>query len=217
MNDYKTKIYYRDRAAEYEQIYYRHKPDRRREIDDEVDRLKSYVSNRTVLELACGTGYWTERMAETAESITALDIWLEMIEEARNKKYRNPVDFVRADMEHLPVKAGLFDLVAVGFWFSHQPRQAYEDFFESLIYPLKKGGRVWMIDNNPPAEGRFKESVGIDEHGNNFKKRRLDNGQEYVILKNYFEERELREIFSSAFKIERLVYKKYYWSVLLAV
>ncbi|MBN1212835.1 MAG: class I SAM-dependent methyltransferase, partial [candidate division Zixibacteria bacterium] len=119
MSDHKTKKYYRDRAAEYEQIYYRHVPGRHREIDDEIDRLKSHVSNRTVLELACGTGYWTDKMAETAESIIALDIWMEMLDEARKKKYRNPVAFIRADMTHLPLKPALFDLVAVGFWFSH--------------------------------------------------------------------------------------------------
>jgi ubiquinone/menaquinone biosynthesis C-methylase UbiE len=217
MNDRKTRDYYRIRAAEYEQIYYRHVPERRREIEDESERLKSFVSGRTVLELACGTGYWTEIMADTARSIVALDIWMEMLAEARKKKYKSRVDFVRADMLHPPVKADSFDMVAVGFWFSHQPRQAYEEFFECLRYPLKKNGRIWMIDNNPPAEGRTKESVRVDEYGNNFKKRCLDDGREFVILKNYFEEEELKNILSPVFKIERLVYKNYYWSVQLTL
>ncbi|MFZ5979845.1 MAG: class I SAM-dependent methyltransferase [Candidatus Zixiibacteriota bacterium] len=215
MNDARTVTYYRERAAEYEQIYYRHQPDRRREIDDEADRLKSYAAGRDVLELACGTGYWSRIMAQTARRITAVDIWQEMLNEARKKQYRSPVDFVRGDMDRLPVKAHAFDFIAVGFWFSHQPRQLYNRFYENLKQPLRPGGKVWMIDNNPPAEGRFKESDHIDEHGNNYKKRFLNDGREYVILKNYFEKDELKTVFEPVFHLEKIVYERFYWSVLL--
>ena len=215
MNDSRTVDYYRDRAAEYEQIYYRHQPERRREIDDEADRLKSFAADRDVLELACGTGYWSRVMAQTARRITAVDIWMEMLDEARKKKYPAPVDFVRGDMERLPIREQAFDFVAVGFWFSHQPRQFYDRFFELLKRPLLPGGKIWMIDNNPPAEGRFKESVCVDEHGNNFKKRFLDDGRKYVILKNYFEKEDLISIFEPFFRIEKLVHGRYYWSILL--
>jgi len=215
MSDSKTVNYYRDRAAEYEQIYYRHQPERRREIDDEADRLKSHVADRDVLEMACGTGYWSWIMARTARRITAIDIWMEMLDEARKKNFRSPVDFIRGDMENLPVRDNAFDFIAVGFWFSHHPRQFYDQFFETLKRPLKKDGLVWMIDNNPPAEGRFKESARVDSHGNNFKKRYLDDGREYVILKNYFEKDELQMIFNPVFKIKKLVYKEFYWSILM--
>lgn len=215
MNDSRTLKYYRDRAPEYEQIYYRPEPERRREIDDEANRLKGYVRDCSVLEWACGTGYWTRIMAETASHIIAFDFWMEMIAQARKKKYRSPVAFLQADMEYLPLKAAVFDFLAVGFWFSHQPCQEYERFFERLKYPLKKDGRIWMIDNNPPAEGLQKTSPGCDKFGNNLKERFLDNGREYIIIKNYFEEMQLRDIFTPAFKIERLVFGKYYWSILM--
>ncbi len=212
MSDPDTSKYYRARAREYEQIYYREVPERRKEIDDEVTWLIELVEGKSVLDLACGTGYWTKFASETARDITAIDQAPEMIAEARKKEYRSPVTFVEGDMFSYRFDRR-FDVIIVGFWFSHQPRQEYERFFNLLSDLVERGGVVWMIDNNPPAEGSQQNSVGTDEYGNNFKKRYLDDGTEFVILKNYFSEKQLREIISPYADILRLTYGIYYWSV----
>ncbi len=214
MNDPLTEEYYSARAPEYEQIYYRDVPQRRQEIDDQVVRVKKLATGRTVLDLACGTGYWTKVLAETAREVIASDLSPAMLVEARKKEYVCPVEFVRTDMfEHRFDKR--FDLVTSGFWFSHQPRQEFDRFFEVLRHPLTEDGLIWLIDNNPPAEGPKVESERVDEHGNNFKKRFLDGGEQYVILKNYFEKQELKDIFAAEFEVLELVYRNCYWSVLL--
>jgi ubiquinone/menaquinone biosynthesis C-methylase UbiE len=211
MQDKETQDYYRERAESYEEIYYREQPDRRKEIDDEVIRVRNLVAGKTVLELACGTGYWTKLMSETAQSIVASDLSDEMLDIAKRKPLGCPVEFVAADMfaHNWPEKS--FDIVAVGFWFSHQPKQEYQQFFELVTRPLKSGGTIWLIDNNPPAEGTHHEHVRVDEHGNNFKRRYLKDGRDFTILKNYFGEPELRELFSNRFEIRRLTYGVYYW------
>ncbi len=208
--------YYNERAPEYEQIYFREVPDRRREIDEEADRMRQLSKDKTVLELACGTGYWTQIASESAKSILASDISPEMIAEARKKNFRCPVEFVLADLYLLPFPEHSFDLVNLGFWFSHEPKQGYRGLFESLSARLKPGGLIWMIDNNPPAEGSNVDSVGTDDNGNNLKKRLLSNGKEFVIIKNYFSADQLRSIFSEQFTIERLTFGSYYWSTVLA-
>lgn len=215
MRDKPTEEYYRHRAAEYEQIYFREIPERRKEIDDEADRLRALVAGKAVLEMACGTGYWTKVMSETAAQVTASDIWPEMLAQAKQKQFGCPVDFIAADMFAHPWPEKAFDVVAVGFWFSHQPKQEFDKFFELLWRPLKPGGRIWLIDNNPPAEGTHHEFVRKDEFGNSFKRRYLENGEQHVILKNYYEEEELRQIFEPTMRIERMTYKNYYWSVVL--
>lgn len=263
MNDRETADYYRARAQEYEQIYFRDIPERRKEIDDEASRLRTLVTGKNVLELACGTGYWTKVMAETAAHITAIDLWPEMIAVAKKKTLRAPVDFIAADMFTHPLAENSYDFIAVGFWFSHQPKQEYEKFFALITKPLKTsspmthgamtngaiakdattsdpmakdatlseptksgsitsgpiaGGAIWMIENNPPAEGgKGHELVNHDEFGNSYKRRHLEDGSPYVILKNYFDESELRALFAPRFTVQSLVYKKYYWSVVLTL
>lgn len=218
MTDHKTTDYYRVRAQEYEQIYYRDNPERRQEIADEVERLKKLVAGKKVLELACGTGYWTQVMSETASHVTALDIWPEMIAEAKKKTFGGPVEFICMDMFAGNIPINNFDCVTVGFWFSHQPKQEYEKFYELITKPLKKNGYIWLIDNNPPAEGgKGHEWVSRDEFGNNYKKRYLNNGEPYIILKNYFDEAELVTLFEHRFKIQEMIYKTYYWSVVMQV
>ena len=208
--------YYRQRASEYEQIYYRDVPQRQEELASERLRLVGLVDDLEVLDLACGTGHWLEGMATTARQIVASDINLAMLGEARSKSIPGPIEFVQADLYQAPFAANSFDLVSLGFWFSHHPRQAYDTLFEAIRRPLRPGGKIWMIDNNPTAEGISREPVGSDEHGNNFTRRYLDNGEAYVIMKNYFSESELHGLFSRHFQVERLTYGACYWSVVLA-
>lgn len=216
MTDHELIEYYRARAAEYEQVYYRHQPERRGEIDEQAEYLRGLVRGKDVLDIACGTGYWTKIISQTAGYIAAVDLSVEMLREAGRKKYDAPAEFVVGDLNRLPFDAAAFDVITLGFWFSHQPKQEYDLFFKQLLQPLRDGGLIWMIDNNPPAEGPRPDSERTDAHGNNFKRRFLQSGEEYVILKNYFSEDQLRETFAPHFAVKRLVYKRYYWSVLLS-
>jgi len=221
MTDESLVKYYNARAPEYEQIYYRDDSARQVELAAARNRLNNIVNKKRVLELASGTGYWTEVMSHTATEIMAVDLSAEMIIEAGKKEYACPVNFDQADIGNLPVKGSTFDIVAIGFWFSHQPKQDYGEFFENITKPLSPDGKIWMIDNNLPAEGNS-SSVRTDQHGNHFKRRYLDSGEEHIILKNYFTQDELEKLFSGNskqiphFKIERLDFGKYYWAILLA-
>ncbi|MDF1543488.1 MAG: class I SAM-dependent methyltransferase [bacterium] len=207
--------YYCQRAPEYEQIYYRDMPERRREIDDEIARLQELCKDKSVLDIPCGTGYWTAIMQDSADQIVAADLSREMLAEASGRIRNEKVSLVQADINKPPFATGAFDLVALGFWLSHHPRQHFVTLFESLKRLIKPAGKIWMIENNPPAEGDRPESFGSDKHGNNFKERFLDSGKRFVIMKNYFSEEEIRELLSANFRIERLTYGKYYWSAVL--
>ncbi len=207
--------YYRARAPEYEQIYYRDVPLRRQEIEDCCQYLEQIAKNKVVLDLACGTGYWTKVAANSAKEVIATDIAGEMIVQARQKEYHAPVSFAVSDIYQPPFLPDSFDLVILGFWLSHEPKQNHAKLFDAITYPLKPNGHIWMIDNNPPAECPQRDSMGSDEYGNNFKIRKLSNGDEFQILKNYFSKAELEEILSKRFQIMDLVHKNYYWSALI--
>ena len=207
--------YYRARAGEYEQIYYRKVPERRQEIKDHCSYLEKIAKNKAVLDLACGTGYWTKISGNTAKEVVASDIVIEMINQAKLKECVSPVDFVISDLHQPPFAPKSFDLITLGFWLSHEPKQNYDQLFDSISSPLREDGLIWMIDNNPPAEGPRSDSVGSDEHGNNLKTRRLEYGNEFVIIKNYFSQEQLTQILSQKFVIRDLIHQPYYWSALV--
>jgi len=89
-------IYYSERAPEYEEIY--EKPERQDELAQISHYLTNNFRNKQVKEIACGTGYWTKYISETAYSITASDINDSALEIAKSKSYDCPVEFINEDI-----------------------------------------------------------------------------------------------------------------------
>src|SRR5512139_3358768 len=77
--------YYAQRASEYERIYA--KPERQADLRRLEALVRTLLAGRRVLELACGTGYWTQVMAESSAQVTALDANEEVLAIARAKRY----------------------------------------------------------------------------------------------------------------------------------
>src|SRR5207302_8191007 len=69
--------YYAARAAEYERIY--EKPERQRDLARLRELIPAYFAGRDVLDVACGTGYWTQWIAPGARRVTAIDINVETL------------------------------------------------------------------------------------------------------------------------------------------
>ena len=59
--------YYAARACRYEKVY--DTPARARDIAEIEHHLKERFAGLRVLEVACGTGFWTRRVADTADAI----------------------------------------------------------------------------------------------------------------------------------------------------
>jgi len=90
--------YYRKRARGFEEEFYQgSNPVRQRELQIIVDFSKRTFKNRRVLDVACGTGCWTQVVSETARSIVGVDIAQEMLEVAKTKIYKCPVSFCKGD------------------------------------------------------------------------------------------------------------------------
>jgi len=74
MLDDNLKKYYEARAPEYEQVYLRDDPARELEEDHIISAMKKLFFGRSVLEIACFTGYWTRTLSGTAQHILCLKI-----------------------------------------------------------------------------------------------------------------------------------------------
>ena len=81
--------YYSARAPEYEEIYER--PERQRDLVRLRRILTDLTSCERVLELACGTGFWTRVMARSASAVHAVDASYESVEIARGNQFRRQV------------------------------------------------------------------------------------------------------------------------------
>jgi cyclopropane fatty-acyl-phospholipid synthase-like methyltransferase len=174
--------YYRDRAKEYEKIYA--KPERQQDLAASAVKLQHLFSGRDLLEIACGTGYWTEKIAVSAKSIFATDINAEVIEIARQKQYRN--NNVRFDIRDLYKidKNVIFNGIFGGFIWSHVPVEELPRFIEAVHSHVNDDGVVVFMDNSY-VEGSNHPITETDKNGNTFQTRLLADGSEHRVLKNF--------------------------------
>ncbi|WP_105902343.1 malonyl-ACP O-methyltransferase BioC [Vibrio gangliei] len=64
-----------------------------------------------VLDLGCGTGYFTYLLAERGAQVVALDLSPDMLKVCRSRCSQYEVEYLVADAEHLPFESSCFDLV----------------------------------------------------------------------------------------------------------
>lgn len=177
-----TVTYYKDRAKEYEEIYFR--PERQEELKKLEDILKSIFKDKAIIEIACGTGYWTERISETAKSILATDINDSVLEVAMNKKYRkNNISFQNQDLFSFNPKER-FESLFGGFIWSHIKLQELDNFIDRINSLVLPNGTIVLIDNNY-VEGISTPVTDKDEFGNTYQTRTLKDGSEHLVLKNF--------------------------------
>ncbi len=171
--------YYRARAPEYEQPLYGNP-----EASGLIDLAVRWVpAGGDVLEIACGTGVWTRRLAPRAARYTAIDAAPEMLEIARANA--PGVEFVRADvLSWAPPRR--FDTVFFGFWLSHVPSDRYADFWRTVADALAPDGRAVFVAQHVTA------SRGEVWLGEEIAQRTLSDGSRHRVVKAYLDPQPLR-------------------------
>ena len=181
--DAALRTYYARRAAEYERIYDR--PERQANLRRLRETLPRRFRGSALLEIACGTGYWTPHLAAEAASVLATDAAEEPLAIARAKPCpHGNVRFELADAYALPAWPRTFDGCFAGFWWSHVPKGRLDGFLAGLHARLAPGARVVFLDNRY-VEGNSSPLAATDAEGNTFQIRRLADGSEHRVLKNF--------------------------------
>ena len=188
------RTYYQERAREYDEWFYRQgRYSQGAEMDAhwfaEADEafvvLNTLHLTGDVLELAAGTGIWTERLIRTAFTITAVDASLETIEINRAKVDSAKVSYVQADLFSWRPER-VYDAVCFGFWISHVPLERLDDFLSSVVAMLRPGGKVFFIDGRRMPGGSFAHDQPPAQNSQ-LTTRILNDGRTFEIVKNYYD------------------------------
>ena len=207
-DDRTMKEYYAARAREYDRIY--QKPERQADLHAISEWLPSKFVGARVLEIACGTGYWTQFIARVTLHIAALDAAPETLEIARGRVPGSNVEFLVGDA-YDPPREGSFDAAFCGFWFSHVLRGRQREFLARLNASLRRSARVVMLDNRY-VEGSSTPVAAYDADGNAYQDRRLDDGSTHRVLKNFPAEEELRSLVAGLGEDAAFTAWEYYWA-----
>ena len=186
------KTYYRERAPEYDQVYFREGPHDRgpefnarwfRETKALEAAVEGFAPTGRVLELACGTGLWTRYLVRTADELTAVDAAPEVIELNRERVDDPRVRYEVVDLFSWEPE-GRFDSIFFGFWLSHVPPDGFDDFWRRLATWLEPSGRVLFVDDRSPLAWEERHSSHADDDP--VARRRLADGREFRIVKAFY-------------------------------
>lgn len=201
--------YYAQRAAEYDEVY--RKPERQADLARLRQLLPPMVAGKRVLEIAAGTGYWTQVLAGTAEAITATDLNAETIAVATQRSYGPArVSMQTADAYRLDTVPGDFDLVFCGFWWSHIPRADVLRFLAGARDRTGPGTGLILLDNRyVPGSSHPVTRTGPD--GDTYQQREVADGRSYEVLKNFPDRQQLEADLAGAAVELTWTELEYYW------
>jgi len=202
--------YYAARAPEYDRVYL--KPERQADLRRLEAWLPALFAGRRVLEVACGTGYWTQFIAPAAASVRALDSSAETMAIAAQRVPAGRVEFAVGDAYALPHEPGRFDAAFAGFWFSHVLKHRQREFLAGLGAALAPGATVVLLDNRFVAGSNHAISE-TDDEGNTWQARPLDDGSTHRVLKNFPSEAELRALLAGLAQQVEYTAFDYYWAL----
>jgi 2-polyprenyl-3-methyl-5-hydroxy-6-metoxy-1,4-benzoquinol methylase len=195
--------YYRERASEYDEWFFRqgrydrgetHRQQWFCEFSEVESALRAVAPSGNILELACGTGLWTQHLAPFATRLTAVDAAPEVIALNQKRVASASVEYIVVDLFNW-APSQQFDFIFFGFWLSHVPREQFASFWQMVKGALKPNGRVFFVDGLLTQESTARNHAALNQQG--YSERKLNDGRTYRVVKIFHEPTELQESLQS--------------------
>lgn len=203
--------YYAAVAATYDLQY--EQPELEEDLEQLQDHLTELLSGHKVLELACGSGYWTQVIADTAASVHAIDNSPQMLEAARERGLDDDVvEFAEGDAFNLPADVAPGDYTACfasGLW-SQVRRSDQDKYLAQLRLKLGKDVLLVLLDRTY-VEGHSEPIARTDLDGNSFQIITAPNGERYEVAQSYPSDSWLRKRLATAAKEVRVERLEHFW------
>ena len=139
---------------------------------------KEFVQGKKVLDIACGEGYGSHILGETAEMVKGVDIDESVITKAKNKYQGKNIGFTAGSVEKIPFDTASFDVVVSFETLEHTT--AHDTMLGEIKRVLKPGG-ILLIST--PDKRNYGDKPG---YVNPFHKKELYEAEFKTLLKKYF-------------------------------
>lgn len=212
--------YYSARAPEYDDWYYRrgrydrgteHREAWLGEMKIAQNALRSLAPVESALELACGTGIWTEILAPMATRTLAIDASDQMLALNREKlsKAKN-VAYQQADLFSWRPESE-YDVIVCAFWLSHVPPEKLDYFLDATASAVRTGGSVFIVDSilsetSTAIDGPLKTIDGV------VRERSLADGRTFQMVKVFYELGHIESLMEKrGFTVETHTTGEFFW------
>jgi len=207
--------YFDSIAAHYDNAAGDYSEEQLEDLDEAREQLGTLLTGHRILELGCGTGAWTEVLAEVADAVVAVDASAAMLDLARmHGEDLDNVEYRLADVLALPDDLvdpdNKFTAVFMAGLWAHLTREQQDALLLVLKKRLGKDVLLVLFDDNYVEE----ESATVartDLLGNTHEFQVDADGQRHEVVKNYPTDSFLRKRLDKVAREIKVLRWEFYW------
>jgi len=187
-------------------------------LNPQLLNLFSKVRNKKILDLGCGNGFLTRKIADFGNDVLGIDKSVSLIELAKQNKtkLRGQVNYLVGDISNLSLDYSSFDLAFAAMSFLYLDSEQFKNAFQEVSKVLSYSGKFIYADTHPAnllsSEKYSLMKYSLNDDFNYFKSSKISaeilstDGSSFntVYYHHSFE-----EIFSAA-KEANLIIKEFY-------
>ena len=107
-----------------------------------------FVKGKKVLDAACGEGYGSYLLSGDAKEVVGIDIFEEVIFNAKEKYKKNNLSFISSSIETIPMPDDYFDIIVSFETIEHVEEEVQNKFLNEISRVLKPEGILIMSTPN---------------------------------------------------------------------
>lgn len=133
-------------------------------INPIVQELLGDLKGKSILDAGCGNGYWTRRIAQTAQRVVGIDFTEELIERAKGRGIPDNAEFIIGNLERLLLTDEIFDVVLMNMVLLDL--EELPSVIHEVARVIKFGGKIVVSTTHPCFENPPNAHFLKDEQGN---------------------------------------------------
>lgn len=126
---------------------------------DKFILAQSPESKGAALDVGCGTGGLSLKLAQKFQRVVGIDISSEVLKAAAGRQINKNITFINADFREVIFKEESFDFICVAYIFHHYTPEEIKKGVQELSKLLKKGGALLIIDIFIPEKAGFMQRI----------------------------------------------------------